>query len=1053
MADGLAEFVLAGRGSPYLILNEGSRFPALELGFEHLSELPDASLPAPGFAGLGAFKGNQQAKLYLQGSQLEGQPEEWAVLRHVAIERPAELELLTAVEEGSRLNLLTGAAGDGKTTMLLRLGMRLRELRWRVFLVRRLPRRTPFPAMPDFGTSGVRTCVIIDNADQAEGFHQLENDLAAQPALSVVLGARSHRWQRRSSEFERLREIHLPRLSEMEMAPLADAIVRHGAAQPAAASDVVQARIAASVSGEYPHLLAAMLAATRGKSFDACIESMIEDFHQAGDDWALKLVAGFSWLDELSGGHAGRISHHILRATLRYNFKRLEGREPDAGFIAKAITRISSEVVPLHAEGATKSAGSEYDVRHPDIARLVLRRVYGWNQEGQPANLSLLCEDLGLAAQDEVDMDVAEGHSKRSNNWRTRASSQGLRLLDSRHQDRKRICREFGRALLRSIVDRLGFYPEERYLATGLLRAWARAERHHPTAGEPFRYDGARYLDALYEEALDRQPDAAKATRFQWVQELWHIRDNVEADRRTSVQDETAANDEAVPYSYRWLARQVWEDGSRGSIRFVSPWIREEVSVGNIGSAADPSRYTARWIARAAWKDGVQDEQFLTTWMRLEVEKGEIGKGADPPEYSARWIARAAWKDGVRAQEFLTTWMRLEVEKGEIGKGADPPEYSARWIARAAWMDGVRDEQFLTTWMRLEVEKGDIGKGADPPEYSARWIARAAWKDGVQAQEFLTTWMRLEVEKGEIGKGADPPEYSARWIARAAWKDGVQDEQFLTAWMRLEVEKGDIGEGADPPEYSARWIARAAWKDGVQDEQFLTAWMRLEVEKGDIGKGADPPEYSARWIARAAWTKGLLTGTLVAAWMRLEVEKGDIGEGADPPEYSARWIARAAWTKGLRSGPFIATWMRLEVEKGDIGDFDAPAPHTARGIGRECWIRALESNDLSVPIRLIRLELEREAGASSSASGRWSPTQLQAELWSRVKGSVSLVRYWIVAQLGSGNLGEQHAPEPFTAWWLAANAPASARSEFEMLIETGPPSADAEGDQRSDAVA
>lgn len=89
----LASWIETGSGSPLLSL-EGSKFPAVELSFEHLQKLETTPAQADSpFAALSSMAGSSAARKYLRGAPTE----DWAVLQHVAIKRPTEEDLFNAI--------------------------------------------------------------------------------------------------------------------------------------------------------------------------------------------------------------------------------------------------------------------------------------------------------------------------------------------------------------------------------------------------------------------------------------------------------------------------------------------------------------------------------------------------------------------------------------------------------------------------------------------------------------------------------------------------------------------------------------------------------------------------------------------------------------------------------------------------------------------------------------------------------------------------------------------------------------------------------------------
>ena len=896
VTDQLAIWVETGSGSPYLSMM-GHNFPAIELSFEHLEELkPAEQTTGSPFAALSSLSGFLTARSYLRGAPAD----DWAVLRHVAIERPKENELIEAVtEEGSRVTVLTSSAGDGRTTLIKRVAMRLREAGWRVFFVSRPNQRQEFPRLPNFRLENGPTCIIVDDAERATDYAHLEDDVVNQPGLRVILSSRWNAWQSKKTCFNRARSITLDRLSENEIELLAAVISEFDAASPAASVAQIEDRLRVSVDSDYPHLLAAMLTATQGKSFETIIESMIDSFHESGDDWCLKVVAAFSFVDELSFNRSGRIAHHALRATLASDLKRTGHTIGLGDKVSETLRRVRSEVISLPVDRGFLST-TEYDLRHPDIVRLVVRRHYGLDSQLKPASVGLFMDDIADVAWDEIRADQATGRAGK-NRWKPTTVEFARQLVACRRVPSAIFLIRIARHVFRKVLDVLGNYENERFLATGTLWYWGAEEYLAPDWAATIDEEGKSISDHIFLEALAINEAAAAAT---WANWLVAYQNNCSHDPRL-------IENSLSPYTARSLSREAWKAGHfRGAgtpAIFMNNFMNLEVASGNIGGFENPSEFTARWIAREAWNAGVRSEQLIADWIRLELSNKHLGDFESPTEFTARWIAREAWNAGVRSEQLVTDWIRLELSNEHLGDFESPTEFTARWIAREAWNSEVRPNQVVTEWIRLEVENNQLGSLKSPQEFTARWIARKAWVSGERTASSGWAWVALEKEAGNLGDPVDPEEFTARWIARQLWEAGERTGAFLGAWIELEGEVGNVGDPLNPEEFTARWVAYKLWEAGARGGSFLGAWIAVEGQAGNIGEEKSPAEFTARWIARKAWEFGLRTPRFFEVWIELEREAGNIGDSENPAEFSAYWIeerARSfAFDRHLSVGP------------------------------------------------------------------------------------------------------------------------------------------------------
>lgn len=265
--------------------------------------------------------------------------------------------------------------------------------------------------------------------------------------------------------FSRARSISLQRLSGPEIATLAAAISEFDAASPAASISEIEERLRVSVDSDYPHLLAAMLTATQGTSFETIIESMIDAFEESGDAWYLKVVAAFSFVDWLSQNRAGRISHNALRATLPSDLRRLTSSASPGTTMMDIMNRVRSEVLSLPVDRGFLSS-TEYDLRHPDIVRLVMRRYYDVDSFGQPVAVGMLMDDLAAVLWDEIKGDLATQRTGK-NRWSPTAVEFAKQLITCREGSHATFLIRIARHFFNQVVEVLGNFEKERYLATG----------------------------------------------------------------------------------------------------------------------------------------------------------------------------------------------------------------------------------------------------------------------------------------------------------------------------------------------------------------------------------------------------------------------------------------------------------------------------------------------------------------------------------------------------------------------------------------------------------
>ena len=805
-----------GAPGPFAILRH--EVPGQELASEHLLELSagQAQGDSP-FAALAALPTYSPAVRFLSG----GPPDDWAVLRHAAIARDCEEELLAKLADGARLIIVTGAAGDGKTTMLKRAGMRLREANWRVFYCE-MPERAVFPKISDLSEQDIETLLLVDNADAAAGFADIEDALESAPRVHVVLCARSYNWQRKKFKFRRVVPMEVPRLAVHEIARLAGAIVRHGAASAKLGEAEIVARIQASVSSQHPHLLAAMLTATRGKRFQEIIDDMIDDFVAQQDDWVLRFVACGALLNDVSADRLSRLPDRALLAVAAGRWQRDSG-SLTRDEIRHRLARFDSEVVQLRPN---RQAGTEYDLRHPDIAHRVMQRFYGLVPNSHELTRpETFAEDLREIGQDEI-IGAAPIIANLHGRFRPYMARVAKFLLRPPHFGHP-FPAETERTLVSGLLGQLGNLLKERELKATLRADWG--------ARELERAHGRRRRLATMLRA-DETPEADGDEREDHTETLIQFQEDMQLSTELF---ESALSEYPEGMIEIWMA---WIDASRAHGEHI------EISDARISSfVAELDQLTSR-LCRRAWEAGIREPRLRHIWFRTEVAAANIGD-LSAPDFTARWIARRDdWTETRPDSNFLFDWIELEL-KESVGTFKDPAKYTARWLFRWLLQRSLLGPVLIIRWLDLEKAAGHLDADL---EWSVGDICRKAWFAGYRQTSFLLWWTRFEEERGNIGEPlSNPPDYSARWIYQNAWEDQKSDIEFVLSWLDFEEAheahaKNSSATMDSQHHPTARWICRNAWQADSQHFELLFRWFAIETAEGNIGEPDIP--HTAAWI-------------------------------------------------------------------------------------------------------------------------------------------------------------------------------------------------------------
>jgi hypothetical protein len=941
----LTEFILYGNGSPFAIFHD-SPVAASELSFEHRT--------APVSPETADSDQRARAVAFLRG----GRPLDWDVMRDVAIARPLEDELLNAIMS-EQLVILTGSAGDGKSTILKRVALALRIAGWRV-LMTEPPSRRRFPSVKVLGSSAERTCLLVDNADLASGFPDLESELLQAPNLRVVLCARSYQWERKRFVFNRKLVLSVPTIGGDEIESLVERLLAWRASGRPRTPEELKSAILRSVQSEHPHLLAAMMTATHGVSFQTIIDRMIDEFEDANEQWALRLVACGALLEEISHGQVGKLPGPIFLAIVAQRLNpAASGGDRLSEFARARLRAFASEIVTHKAPVA--HAASQYDLRHPDIVNQVLHRYFGLRWGEAAGDINLIADDLYEIIQAEF-ASLRSSRRGEHDDWLNYTGTAVRAYFRFRAQETGWIPPGLVRETTRSMIGAYGNFERQIRAKHELLLAWASFEAYLEALGKADASE-QRLSDTLYDQACGL--GLGDAAWNDWA-------------RSAMARGSLGAWDLPEPTSARGIYRRAWDEGVR-SPALLSHWMRFEANDGHLGDLETPAEKSARWLAQWAWNEGIRNRQLLEQWIQIESRAGNLGDADEPHRFSVRWIFRERLQAACELDDNLfLRWMHVELAEGNAGDPEEPAPHSARWLARHAWDLGMRSRGIVEASIRLEAREGNLGDLNDPAPHTARWLMREAGALAVESEQVVAAAIAAEDRDGNLGDFDAPEEGTARWYARRAWEHGMRGAHFLFAWGSMEGRTGNLGHFEEAEAYSARWIYRTAWQLGLRSSALIIAWLGLEQRSGAIGDDDSPAEYSFRWIGRTALAGDLLGSGWIGALMKLEQELGNIGDCSRPREFSARWVARRAWLNGARDEGFISCWAAMEAKVGNLGDFNEPAEFSARWILRQAWVE-------------------------------------------EARGS-SVVALWILVEGAAGSVGDAQEPDKFTARWIARTA-------------------------------
>ncbi|HIJ84634.1 MAG TPA: ATP-binding protein [Magnetococcales bacterium] len=535
--------------------------------------------------------------------------------------------------EQHRALLLEGAAGTGKTTALIQIGLELFNLhpKARVYWI------DSSQADPSaiFARKETPIILMIDRADQSRSLERLLGYVAKHhPLTRVVMAARSNEWREfiNETKFSRsnLQHLVVPHLEDSEFEILAQKINEYEAADNAATPAMVTQRLRQENAKD---LLAAMILATRGRPFREIMSDLVAKLleHPNGKELAaiLAVVAGMETRrDPKNRTHPATLT--LLRETFRYSRDRLNF----------AMSHLKGELTLVQRNRKTGAGGrflfQEVHTRHPVIAETL------WK---------ILATDPGAPIHSEkLDIAVFKGAAAACNMGRTATPERTFTatLLETRAKEGPV---EAARRLF-------FFIPKYSPGNPVLWQIWALFEKNQDNLGSREEEYTARWL---FERAVNADPKHAP------VWQAWAILEKE--------QNNIGARN--LEFSARWLFERAVNADQKNAQSWQA-WAILEKEQNNIG--ARNLEFSARWLFERAVNADPKDAQSWQAWAILEKEQNNIG--ARNLEFSARWLFERAVNADPKHAPVWQAWAILEKEQNNIG--ARNLEFSAQWLFERA---------------------------------------------------------------------------------------------------------------------------------------------------------------------------------------------------------------------------------------------------------------------------------------------------------------------------------------------------------------------------------
>lgn len=162
----------------------------------------------------------------------EGQPADWSIIRKYTFKRDC-FDYIVQQLETNRISLLTGAGGEGKTTLLMQVGEYYLQKKYQVFY--------SFDSIHNIDLTelkfkpGSNYLLIIDNANTIENLSEFIKKIKLSNGVSLLLSSRRNEWNyslslRTDSEdlcrwIGKVNNLH--RLSNNELSRLLELLQKH----------------------------------------------------------------------------------------------------------------------------------------------------------------------------------------------------------------------------------------------------------------------------------------------------------------------------------------------------------------------------------------------------------------------------------------------------------------------------------------------------------------------------------------------------------------------------------------------------------------------------------------------------------------------------------------------------------------------------------------------------------------------------------------------------------------------------------------------------------
>lgn len=816
---------------------------------------------------------SKKTKLYLQGEQCSW-PLVFASSPYAPVQRDVVEELIDAIENEIGAIVLTGAGGEGKTTILMQLCAELYRAGKDVLY------HAPTYKY-DIPDNVIDEIFLVDNPANTTEFKSFLTR-ATKEGLTVVIASRSNEWATlKETLFDdtkrSIREIELPQISASESKAFAQYLKTH--INWIKRSVVELERL--FFKDSYGFLYASMLMAIYNTdSLEKIAEEIIERISKfENGETTLKILAAIVFAEQAGTAIGTR--------TYRNLCKHFAVDDRDVKYYLR------KEVV---------LNGSVYQTRHESISRLFYKYLFRegdwWSylnaEEREDVIITILDIYLGEVEKSVRDYRPTDPRVIEIANLFIKAFEAidyeetelfiCQRLFES--------CQQHGHA----IIDRIYHHSNNDDVKSELAM---KCFEHKLPVWEIYNH-WARYLlntsehDISTFELLRTLCVEMKAPVNLWITWVNAQKNCATTDGVDTVREIYLLGTEYLPNNSSWWGH----------------WASFEAQNGNIGDVSDV--YTARWIFDQGCEQKGCDPHLWLKWARFERNLGNYGN--IEKKYTARWIFKEGCTRDAHNPHLWLEWIDLECQIGNYGDISSL--YTARWIAK----EGCEQTSSTHIWIKraeIEIASGNIGDISS--EGSARWILYTGVNKYPKAFHIWIKWAELEESVGNIGDYETAS--SAAWIYRTACTQNgiVTDAAIWLKWTDFAANNNMTMRCPIADEFTPSKILRCACIDhNIPNSQVWMKWAATEETIGNVGSYNIP--YSSAWIHKEACMRNIDEDEQVwVAWAHfIDRNKKDAELLSDYPPDAVLRNKCCSGTKDV--SPWIA-WAVVEEAKGNIGDY------------------------------------------------------------------------------------------------------------------------------------